>query len=60
MLTFHGLPHDFTENGLSGFLNMVASTEGCLGIAKGLVLEEIDGKLGMGSDYCVGVSRGKC
>jgi hypothetical protein len=43
MLTLHGLPHDFTEDGLFGFLNMVASTEGCLGIAKGPALEEVDG-----------------
>jgi len=43
MLTFHGLPHEFTEDGLSGFFNMVASTEGCLGIAKGPALEEVDG-----------------
>lgn len=43
MLTFHDLPADFTEEGLAGFLAMVSSTEGCLGIAKGPVIEEANG-----------------
>lgn len=43
MLAFHGLPYDFNEDELSGFLTMVTSTDGCLGIAKGPALEDVEG-----------------
>jgi hypothetical protein len=42
MLTFYGLPAGSAEEGLAGFLAMVASTEGCLGIAKGPFVEKLD------------------
>lgn len=46
MLTFHSLPDGFTLDSVNGFMDMVASTEGNLGVAKGLSRGNVAGEPG--------------